>query len=292
MKDLLKIIKENKVLLSDGAWGTMLFEKGLAAGECPELWNLTNRDKVLDIAKSYIKAGADIIETNSFGASGMKLESYKLADKAETINIEAALISREAAGPDKFVFGSVGPTGKILMMEEVSDEQVSDTFCEQCVALEKGGANAIIIETMTALDEALLAVRAAKKNTSLPVICTFTFDKTIDNTFRTMMGVSPTGMATNLINAGVDIIGTNCGNGFDGMIEISREIRNDFPDFPLLIQANAGIPQFIDGKNVFPESPQEMAGKITQLISLGVNIIGGCCGTNPAYISQFSKIIH
>lgn len=292
MSNFLDQLKKNNVLLSDGAWGTMLFEKGLTAGECPELWNLTQRDKVFDIAKSYINAGADIIETNSFGASGMKLDLYGLADKAEEINIEAALISREAAGSDKFVFGSVGPTGKILMMGEVSEEQIYYTFSEQCQALENGGVNAIIIETMTALDEAILAIKAAKENTKLPVICTFTFDKTVDNTFRTMMGVSPTKMASTLINEGVDLIGTNCGNGFEGMIEISKEIRKSFPEFPLVVQANAGMPQLIDGENVFPEGSKEMASKIPQLIDVGVNIIGGCCGTSPEYISEFAKVIH
>lgn len=292
MSNFLDQLKKNNVLLSDGAWGTMLFEKGLTAGECPELWNLTQREKVFDIAKSYINAGADIIETNSFGASGMKLDLYGLADKAEEINIEAALISREAAGSDKFVFGSVGPTGKILMMGEVSEEQIYYTFSEQCQALEKGGVNAIIIETMTALDEAILAIKAAKENTKLPVICTFTFDKTVDNTFRTMMGVSPTKMASTLINEGVDLIGTNCGNGFEGMIEISKEIRRSFPEFPLVVQANAGMPQLIDGENVFPEGSKEMASKIPQLIDVGVNIIGGCCGTSPEYISEFAKVIH
>lgn len=292
MSNFLDQLKKNNVLLSDGAWGTMLFEKGLTAGECPELWNLTQRDKVFDIAKSYINAGADIIETNSFGASGMKLDLYGLADKAEEINIEAALISREAAGSDKFVFGSVGPTGKILMMGEVSEEQIYYTFSEQCQSLENGGVNAIIIETMTALDEAILAIKAAKENTKLPVICTFTFDKTVDNTFRTMMGVSPTKMASTLINEGVDLIGTNCGNGFEGMIEISKEIRKSFPEFPLVVQANAGMPQLIDGENVFPEGSKEMASKIPQLIDVGVNIIGGCCGTSPEYISEFAKVIH
>lgn len=288
---MLDLLKENKVLLSDGGWGTMLFEKGLQAGDCPELWNITHREKVFDVAKSYVDAGADIIETNSFGGTGMKLSLYGLGDKAEKLNVEAAYISCEAAGKEVLVFGSVGPTGKILMMGDVTAEQMYSTFLQQCKALEKGGVNAIVIETMTALDEALLAIKAAKEGTSLRVICTFTFDKTVDNTYRSMMGVSPAEMAKTLINAGVDVIGTNCGNGFDGMIEISKEIRNEFPDIPLLVQANAGMPQLIDGENVFPESHEEMASKIPFLIDLGVNIIGGCCGTTPAYISEFKKHI-
>jgi len=292
VKDFLDKIKDKKVLLLDGAWGTMLFEKGLSAGECPELWNMNKRDTVLDIAKSYIEAGSDIIETNSFGASGMKLELFGLADKATAINKEAALISREAAGDDKFVFGAVGPTGKILMMGEVTEEQVFKTFCEHMQALEKGGVDAIIVETMTALDEAVLAIKAAKESTNLPVICTFTFDKVADNTYRTMMGVSPKEMALTLINEGADMIGTNCGNGFDDLIDIGKEIRQDYSEFPLLVQANAGIPKFIDGQNLFPDSPESMAAKIPQLMNLGVNIIGGCCGTSPEHISQFAKFIH
>lgn len=291
MKGLLLRIKNNKTLLSDGAWGTMLFEKGLAVGDCPELWNLTHRDEVMEIAKSYVEAGADIIMTNSFGASRIKLKSYGLEDKATAINTESALISREAAGPGKLVFGSVGPTGTILMMGEVPEEQVFDAFREQCQALEEGGVDAILIETMTALDEAVLAVKAARESTDLPVICTFTFDKTPDNTYRTMMGVSPLEMATTLISEGVDMIGANCGNGFDGMIGICEEIRRELPGVPLLIQANAGMPQYMDGKNIFPESPEEMAARIPQLMNLGVNIIGGCCGTTPEYIAQFAKTI-
>lgn len=292
MRDLLKTIKEKKVLLSDGAWGTMMFEKGLKINECPELWNLTNKKKVFEIAKSYVDAGADIIGTNSFGASVIKLKLYGLENKVEIINRKAASISREAAGSNLFVFGTVGPTGKILLTGDVSEKQIYGNFQEQCICLSKENIDAIIIETMTALDEALLAVRAAKENTKLPVICTFSFDKISKNEYRTLMGVSPTEMAKNLADAGVDIMGTNCGNGLEGMIGICKEIRKSFPDFPLIVQANAGLPQLISGGNAFPESPKDMADKIPQLIDLGVNIIGGCCGTNPKYIVEFSKVIH
>lgn len=222
----------------------------------------------------------------------MKLDPYQLSDKVWDINIEAAHIAREAAGNDKFVLGSIGPTGKILIVGEVSTKQVYDIYYEQCIALQEGGVDAIIIETMSALDEAQLAIQAVKENTTLPVICTFTFEKTLNNNYRSMMGVSPVEMVSKLINAGVDVIGTNCGNGFDGMIDIAKEIRESYADLPLIVQANAGLPQLINGKNVFPEGPKEMAAKIPQLIDLGVNIIGGCCGTTPEHIAEFSKIIH
>ena len=187
-------VKEGKLLLSDGAWGTFLQAKGLGPGECPELWNVERRNDVLDVAKRYIEAGADMIETNSFGASRFKLEHFGLAHRAGELNEAAAAISREAAGPDRHVLASIGPTGKILMMGDVSEEQLYEAFAEQAAALERGGADTICVETMSAIDEACIAIRAARENTTLEVACTFTFEKTIDGRYRTMMGVSPADM--------------------------------------------------------------------------------------------------
>ncbi len=291
MKNIIDRINEGSVLLSDGAWGTMLYDKGLESTECPELWNITNPDRVLQIAKSYVDAGANIIETNSFGGSRLKLDMYELGDRTKEINRAAAKISKEAAGEDAYVFGSIGPSGKILMMGEVSEEEVYNAFCEQAVSLEEGGANALIVETMTALDEATIAIKAAKENTSLPVICTFSFEKTVNGDYRTMMGVSPTDMVSTLMDSGATIFGANCGNGFDGMVEIAKEIRETNQSVFLMIQANAGIPEIIDGKSHFKESPEEMAAKLPYLIDHNVNIIGGCCGTTPDHISRFAEVI-
>ena len=284
MNSLLAALKNNKVLISDGAWGTFLHERGLQPGECPELWNSTHRDDVFAIAKSYIDAGADIILTNSFGGSPAKLEHYGLQDRTAELNETAAAISREAAGADHLVLGSIGPTGVMLMMGEVSEETLYDGFCVQAEALKKGGVDALCIETMSALDEACLAIRAARESTGLEVACTFTFEKTINGEFRTMMGVSPAEMVQAVKEAGATVIGTNCGNGFDQMIDIVREIRNIDPFTPILVHANAGKPVFQDGKTVFPETPEMMAAKVKDLIKSGANIIGGCCGTTPAHI--------
>jgi len=284
MKSLLEKLKNGRVLVSDGAWGTLLIEKGLQPGVCPELWNITNRTDVFAIAKSYIDAGADMILTNSFGGSPVKLSHYGLEYRAEELNQAAAAISREAAGDDHFVLGSIGPTGVILMMEEVPEQKLFEGFCIQAEALSKGGADAICIETMSALDEACLAVRAAKTVTDLEIVCTFTFEKTMNGTFRTMMGVSPGDMVNAVKNAGASIIGANCGNGFDQMIEIVKEIRNVDSSIPVLVHANAGKPIVLNGKIVFPETPEIMADKARELVNCGANIIGGCCGTTPAHI--------
>jgi len=238
---ILEKLKGNNTLISDGAWGTLLQEQGLQPGECPEEWNLTNPEKVSKVAKAYLDAGSDLVETNSFGASSFKLAHYGLQDKAVEINRRAAELSKAVAGDDKIVIGSVGPTGIILMMGEVSEEELYESFKQQVIALAEGGADAICIETMTDLAEAKQAIKAVKENTELEVICTMTFDKTVDGDFRTMMGVSVEQMTSELIEFGADIIGTNCGNGMENMISIVEAIRNINAEIPILVHANAGL---------------------------------------------------
>lgn len=289
MKSLLQELKKGKVLVSDGAWGTLLQERGLQIGECPESWNSTHREDVLAIAKSYIGAGADMILTNSFGGSPSKLGHFGLQDQCVELNEAAAVISREAAGTDHFVLGSMGPTGVILMMGEVPEETLYEGFCIQAKALARGGVDVLCIETMSALDEACLAVRAARDSSDCEIACTFTFEKTANGEYRTMMGVTPADMARALTLAGASIIGANCGNGFDGMIEIVREIRDVDSLTPVLVHANAGRPILDAGKTVFPETPEMMAQKVDLLIKAGANIIGGCCGTTPKHIQALAQ---
>jgi 5-methyltetrahydrofolate--homocysteine methyltransferase len=289
MTSLLNALKSGRILVSDGAWGTMLQERGLQAGECPELWNITRRDDVLAVARSYIQAGADMILTNSFGGSPIKLAHYGLQDRAVELNEAAAAISREAAGNDRFVLGSVGPTGEMLMMGQVTEKVVYDGFRMQAEALKKGGVDAILVETMSAIDEATIAIRAAKEATSLEVICTFTFDKTPKGGYRTMMGVSPADMVKAVKEAGASIIGANCGNGFDQMVEVVREIRKADQSTPVLVHANAGLPVIEDGKVVYTETPAAVAVMARELAKCGANIIGGCCGTTPDHIRVLVK---
>ena len=291
MGKIIDQIKAGQVLVSDGAWGTFLQAKGLLPGECPELWNITHPEDVLDIAKGYIKAGSDMIETNSFGGSRFKLANYNLENDVHKLNKAAAQISRKAAGPEKYVLGSIGPTGKILMMGEVTTEELYSAFKEQAMALEDGGADAIMIETMTDLEEAIQAIKAAKDHTKCEVFCTMTFDKTVDQEFRSMMGVSPTDMVNQIIDAGAELIGANCGNGIKDMVSIVEEIRSVDQNIPVLIHANAGMPVYQNGSTVFPESPEEMASVAKQLISAGANIIGGCCGTTPLHISRIAEVV-
>lgn len=290
MNKITKLLDSKKVLISDGAWGTQLFTKGLKSGECPESWNLYHPEKVEEIAKSYLDAGADLISTNTFGANKFKLDQYGLGDKLEEICSQGAKISIGAVDKDQIVIGSIGPTGKFLVMGDVTTEELYDSFKSQAISLQSGGADAVCIETFYDLDEAQQAITAVKENTNLDVICTFTFDKT-ENGYRTLMGISPKQMAEKLIICGADVIGANCGRGFLDMIEIIKDIRSVSNLIPVMVQPNAGLPELIEDKLVYKETPEFIKSIIPALIEAGANIIGGCCGTTPEHIKVISEVV-
>jgi 5-methyltetrahydrofolate--homocysteine methyltransferase len=207
------------------------------------------------------------------------------------VNKAAAEISRRAAGEDVLVLGSVGPTGKILMMGEVTEQELFDGFAEQIRGLVDGGADAILIETMSDPDEARTAIRAAKSITDREVLCTFTFNLTPAGEYRTMMGTSPAETVEMLVQEGADVLGANCGNGTAGMIEIVKQIREVNSQIPVLVHANAGMPVLREGKSVFPETPDQMSAQIGELIDAGADIVGGCCGTTPEHITRIIQAV-
>ncbi|MCP4312345.1 MAG: methionine synthase [Bacteroidetes bacterium] len=291
MGKITDMVAGGRVLISDGAWGTFLHKKGLKVQECPESWNIERPSDVEEIAKSYVDAGADIVLTNSFGGSPVKLEGYGLQEQTFELNKAAAEISKRAAGERALVLGSMGPTGKMVMMGEISEEELLEGMKKQARGLVAGGVDGIVVETMSDLEEARITIEAIKSVTDLDVACTFTFSRTQTGEYRTMMGAGVAEYLEMTSGAGVDVVGANCGNGTAGMIEIVKEIRAIDPDIPVLVHANAGLPEYKDGKTVFPETPDEMASQMRDLVAAGANIVGGCCGTTPEHISHIVKIL-
>jgi 5-methyltetrahydrofolate--homocysteine methyltransferase len=289
MQSFKERVAQGDILISDGAMGTYLQTKGLKLGECMESWCISHPEVIRGIHEAYIAAGADILETNSFGGTSYKLEPYGLADKVRELNLAAAALAKQAGAGRVYVAASVGPTGRIVEDEggDVAPQDLYKAFQEQVAALEEGGADALCIETMASLAEALQAIKAAKENTQLPVICTFTFEASARG-FRTMMGVTPERAAREAVAAGADIVGANCGNGIVNMIEITRQMRAAQPHTPILINANAGLPVLEGDKTVFKETPEFMASKVPDLIKAGAQIIGGCCGTTPEHIAAIA----
>jgi len=281
MHRIVKNLLAKKPVILDGAWGTQLQNLGLPLGIAVEEWNLTHPEKVELVAKSYVKAGSDIILTNSFGGSGIKLNNYKLKDKAFEINKAAAEISKRAAGNKATVFGSIGPSGKMLIMGDVTEDELYQSFLEQAKAMKAGGADGLVIETMADIEEAKIALKAAKE-TELAVAVCMTYDSG-KNKDRTMMGVSPEQAAETLTDAGADIIGSNCGQGIEGFISICKMLKNA-TDKPIWIKANAGLPQMKNCKTVFPTTPKIFASYIPELVKAGADFVGGCCGTSPEFI--------
>jgi 5-methyltetrahydrofolate--homocysteine methyltransferase len=292
MKSLLAAIQEKTRLVVDGGWGTLLMARGLQPGECPELWNTTKPEAIRAIAREYLEAGAEIITTNSFGGSRCKLSKFGLEDQTDALNEAAAACLREAAGDAAFVMGSVGPTGHFLMMGDITEEAMFEAFKEQAQALERGGADVICVETMSAIDEACLAVRAAKEHTGLEVICSFTYASQSDGVYRTMMGVSPAQMAEAALAAGADILGSNCSFGPQELVEVVAAIHQAAPGIPIMVNPNAGQPVHTDEGDTYPETPESMAGYVPAFIAAGANLIGGCCGSTPAHIRAIAAAVH
>jgi 5-methyltetrahydrofolate--homocysteine methyltransferase len=291
MKKRLQDAARERPLLADGAMGTQLMLAGLEQGGCGENWNVAHPERVLAIQRKYADAGADCILTNTFGGSRVMLNRHGNGDHAVAVNRAGVEIAREAfGGRPGFVIGDIGPFGGLLEpYGEFTEDEVRAAFTEQAKALVDAGADAIIIETQTALEELRLGVEAAKEAGAPCVIGSMAYDVTLDgSTFRTMMGIDPERAAEFMVEHGVDIVALNCGTGMDMERARLAVVRyRQTTDLPVKVQPNAGQPKLINFKVVYDETPEQMAPGVLPLVDAGANIIGACCGSNPDHIRAF-----
>ncbi len=288
MHSLLSTLIARGPVITDGAWGTEMQKLGLGPGEHPDLWNLSHPDRVGEVASRYVDAGSAVILTNTFRSNRIALAGHAGGADVAALNAAGVRISRKAAQGRAKVFASVGPSGKMLMSEEVTEDQLAEAFAEQCHALAEAGADAILIETMTDLAEARIALRAAR-TTGLPVIVSMVFDSGKEKD-RTMMGATVEQVASELSAAGADGIGANCGLGIEGYIPVCTRLRKA-TSLPLWIKPNAGMPELAAGRITYRTTPGEFGAGSLALRRSGADFIGGCCGTTPEFIRAVSAAL-
>ncbi|MEZ0537543.1 homocysteine S-methyltransferase family protein [Caldicellulosiruptoraceae bacterium PP1] len=280
----------DKIMIFDGAMGTQLMNKGLTADQCPDYWSIIKPDIIKEIHQSYINAGSDVIETNTFGANRVKLKKFNLDDKVEQINIAAVTLAKETASNNTLVAQSVGPTGEILKpIGDFDFDTAVDVFYEQILAGLKAGADIISLETMSDIREmkaAFLGYLYAKQklNSNALVITSFTFEQN----GKTLMGNSPEVVSYTLSFMGADIVGANCSGGPDLLLNVIEKMYQ-FSLKPLSVKPNAGIPKSIDGQTVYENCVPDFLRLANSFINNGVRLYGGCCGTTPEYIYELSK---
>lgn len=289
-RDLMGRLKEGP-LLFDGGMGTQLFEQGLAAGACGVAWNADEPDKVQAIHEAYVKAGCDVITTNTFQGSREALSMHLLDDRAPELNEAGAKIARKAGKRDTIVAGDIGPFGGFLEpLGDTTQEELTDLFIEQMTALKNGGADCILIETMSDLNETRCAVAAAKKVADWPVVVSYAYQKSGDQ-FITMMGTLTAEVVNATFSAGADVVGANCGTSMnlEDYVRLADAMNDAAGGRPVILQPNAGAPVTgDDGQITYPATPKQMAKIVSRLLASGVNIIGGCCGTTPKHLEAMA----
>lgn len=280
MSRLLSLFSSGLVI-TDGAWGTEFQKRGLAIGEPADVWNLTRPADVEAVARSYVEAGSRVILTNTFRGNPVALSAHGQGDRAVAINRRGAELSKQQSGAGIRVFASLGPTGKVMATGEIDEQRVTDAFRIQAEALAAGGADVLLFETFSDVEEARLAVQAAKP-TGLPIIVSFAFDSG-RNKDRTMMGVTPETAARAMVEEGVDAIGANCGAGPESFAQICRRLK-DASGLPVWIKPNAGMPSLEAGQPVYTMTADTFASHLPALIEAGASFLGGCCGTSPEFV--------
>lgn len=289
----LKLTRENfydlPALLTDGAWGTEMQKLGAKPGEMADLWNVEHPERVLAVAKSYVDAGSHVILTNTFNSNRIVLAKHGMEKRVAELCKAGAAVSKEAAKGKAYVFASIGPTGKMVMIGELEPEEVEDIYAEQAAALEAGGADALVIETQSDIEEARAGLKGCLRGCKLPVGVSFTFDSGKQND-RTMMGVSIEQAAEVAKEGGASFVGANCGLGIESFVGIAERFAVCKSGLPIWIKGNAGKPELdpATGKTMYKASPEVYAAAVEPLLAAGARFIGGCCGSSPAHIKAMA----
>lgn len=271
-------------LVTDGAWGTEFQKRGLPPGASPDLWNAERPDAVYEVAEAYVNAGSQVILTNTFRANALAMPELS-KERLSAINRVGVMLSRQAAAGRARVVASMGPTGKLLMMGDVTALELASAFQAQAAALAEAGPDAIVLETFSDPEEASIALCAAKQ-TGLPVIVSFAFDSG-RNKDRTMMGATPEQVAARMSDEGADAVGANCGAGVEYFAAVARRLKQA-GGLPVWVKANAGLPETRDGAAVYSSTAEAFAAHLPELVAAGASFIGGCCGTNPEFIAALA----
>jgi len=289
MNPLIQRLLAEAPVITDGAWGTELQKQGLEPGGSADLWNLEHPERVEAVAQSYVAAGSRVILTNTFQANRIALGRHGLEGQVREINRAGVEISCRAAGEQACVFASIGPTGRMLAAGETSEAELAEAFAEQVEALAQAGPDALVIETMSDLEEAKCALVAARAS-GLPVVACMAFDSGKDR-IQTMMGTTTQQAATILAAAGANVIGANCGQGIEGYLEIYRGLASA-TESPIWLKPNAGSPQLDGSRTIYRTCPEDFAESAASLAKTGVAFVGGCCGTTPAFIAALKIALH
>lgn len=278
------------IAVADGGWSTQLQARGVPTDAPAELANLTHPHLVEALARDYVAAGAGFITTNTFAANSFVFERRGLEQELAEVNRRGAALAKEAiGGSDALVAGSIGPSGKILAVREVTEDQLKAAFSAQAAALAEGGSDVIVLETFSELAEVLLALAAVREATDLPVIASMSFDSGPQRA-RTMMGAKAEDCASALEEAGADAVGCNCGAGVATILPAVVALRAN-TKLPLWVKPNAGLPELEQGRVVYRQTPDEFGHHVPALLEAGVNIIGGCCGTGPDHIKRVAALV-
>jgi 5-methyltetrahydrofolate--homocysteine methyltransferase len=288
MSRFTELLQERRVLVADGATGTSYQERGLEIGEAPEEWLFKSPERVIELHRAFVEAGADLLLTDTFGATPLRLQHTSLAGRVHDVNVRAVELAREAAGNHVLVAGSMGPTGHLFKpLGPLTSAECVENYAEQAGALSAGDADLLLLETFFSIDEALAAIEGARRASDLPLVVTFSFDQGT----RTMMGHSPADVVEAIVPLGVTAIGANCGKSLADADVVAAEFVDLAGDVPVWIKPNAGVPKIVGDQVVYEAGPTMLAAHVRRYVEQGARIVGGCCGSTPEHVAAIARAV-